>query len=111
MKHIHNDLRNGRWNKLSLVEQMANVGSEIGRTISWKGKNKKNSELAFYRALELLELTLSDMKNKQGGKLKEIARVKEMLVDWYLGSVSYNSTDNQWQKYFLQFNIAARLNK
>ena len=111
MKYIHNNLRGGKWNKLSLVEQMANVGSEVGRTISWKKRNKKNSKLAFYRTLELLQLTLSDPKNKKGGKLKEIARVKEVLTDWYMGSVFYKSSDDQWQKYFLQFNIAARLNK
>ena len=111
MKYVHKELQNGKWNKLSLVEQMANVGSEVGRIISWRDKNKKNSKLAFYRALELLQLTLSDPKNRQGGTLKEIARVKEMLIDWYMGSVFYKSSDSQWQKYFLQFNIAARLDR
>lgn len=109
MKFGHRDLASGKWNSLSLVEQMANVGSEVSRTISWKEKNKENAKLAFYRSLELLELTLGDPKNKKG--FKEVARVKEMLVDWYLDLHAYNSTDEQWQKYFLQFNVAARLSK
>ncbi|MBY9002311.1 MAG: hypothetical protein KGD64_15430 [Candidatus Heimdallarchaeota archaeon] len=107
MNYVHGDLAKGRWNKFSLVEQMSNVGSEIFRTISWREKNKNNSEAAFFRALELLIFTLQDPKNKGG--VKEIARVKEMLVDWYLGSRNYISTDEEWMKYFNQFNIAARL--
>jgi len=32
----HKELAAGRWNKLSFVEQMANVGSEVERTINWR---------------------------------------------------------------------------
>ena len=97
-----------RWNKLTLVEQMANIGSEVSRTINWKDKNKSDTQKSFYRALELIELTQTDSKNKN--RLKEISRVKEMLVDWYLGNPLYKSTDQDWQRYFLQFNLAARIN-
>lgn len=97
-----------RWNKLSLIEQMANIGSEVSRTINWKQKNQKDAQASFYRALELIELTVKDSKNIT--RVKEINRVKEMLVDWYLGNPSYHSTDQDWQKYFLQFNLAARIN-
>ena len=109
MKYIHKDLAVGRWNQLSYIEQMANIGSEISRTIIWKQKNKDYSQKAFYRALELITFTIKDPKNKK--RLKEICRVKETLVDWFLGFNIYQSTDTQWQKYFLQFNLAARLDK
>ncbi|MFC1627468.1 hypothetical protein ACFL18_02875 [Patescibacteria group bacterium] len=43
MKTFHQNLKKGRWNKLSLIEQMANIGSEISRTINWKQKTKKKT--------------------------------------------------------------------
>jgi len=108
MNYLHQNLQKGNWNKLSLIEQMANIGSEISRTINWKKKSPPDAQKAFYRALELFEFTLNDSKNKN--RLKEICRAKEMLIDWYLGNLQYQSTDKDWQKYFFQFNLAARLN-
>ena len=52
-------------NKNDFIEQMANVGAEIGRTISWKNKNRPDfSQRAFDRALELLDLTISDQRTE-----------------------------------------------
>jgi len=104
----HQNLTLAKWQKLSLIEQMANVGSEILRTISWRNKNRKYSRLAFERALELLNLTLADSKNKK--RLKEIARAREMLADYFVFDNEYSSTEKFWQKYFLAFNWAARDN-
>ncbi|KAF0133821.1 MAG: Uncharacterized protein FD145_1031, partial [Candidatus Saganbacteria bacterium] len=64
---------------------------------------------AFERALELLDLTISDKKNIS--RLRELLRVREVLADYFVFDNTYNSTDESWQKYFLQFNYAARLNK
>lgn len=106
----HKSLAEGRWFTFSLCTQLANVGSEIERTISWTRKgNRDYANRAFFRALELLDLTLRDPKHK--GRYREIARTKEALVDHFLYANEYNSTDQQWQKYFLAFNHAARLGK
>ena len=59
----HKDLANGRWNKLSIFEQMANVGADVGRAINWREKDKKESQFAFWRALELLDLMKLDPRN------------------------------------------------
>jgi len=99
-------MNRGRWFELSIVEQLANVGAEIGRTINWKKKDKPSAQSAFYRALELLLLTKADPKNKT--RLQEICRLNEMLVDWYLGNPEYNSTDADWERYFYSFNYACR---
>lgn len=109
MKNMfHTDLEK-RWNHFSLSEQMANIGAEIGRTISWKKKgNKTMSTNALYRGLELLDFTINDKKNKNS--LKEILRVREVLVDFFLGDNVYKSSDVAWEKYFHYFNIAARKN-
>ncbi|KKP35442.1 MAG: hypothetical protein UR26_C0005G0056 [candidate division TM6 bacterium GW2011_GWF2_32_72] len=107
---IHKDLANGRWFELSLVEQLANIGSEVERTILWKQKgNTQWSQKAFERALELIDLTVSSPKNK--GRLKEILRVREMLVDHFVFDNKYSSSDESWQKYFFSFNYAAALQR
>ncbi|MFH0887052.1 MAG: hypothetical protein V1843_02670 [bacterium] len=63
MSHQHRELASGRWQSLSLMEQLANVGSEVERTISWRKKNNADySRMAFDRALELLDLTIADRK-------------------------------------------------
>jgi len=98
-----------RWNNFSLSEQMANVGAEIGRTINWRKKgNVEVSMNALYRGLELLDFTINDKKNKNS--LKEILRVREALVDFFLGDNIYKSTEALWNKYFYFFNAAARKN-
>ena len=98
MKYLHQELASGRWQKLSLMEQMANIGSEIGRAINWKQKDFKTATGAYYRALELFELTLADPKNRK--RLKEVSRSKEMFGDWFLDINQYRSTAEEWQKYF-----------
>lgn len=63
---MHKDLASGRWFELSLVEQLANVGSDIERTIQWKKKEDlEYSKKAFERALELLDLTIADPKKQK----------------------------------------------
>jgi hypothetical protein len=96
------------WFKLSFIEQMANLGSEIERTIIWQKKNKEYSKKAFERALELLDLTIADSKNIK--RLKELLRLREILVDYFVFDNEYHSTNKSWQKYFYAFNFAARIN-
>jgi hypothetical protein len=103
----HRDLASGRWNALTLLEQMANIGSEVERTISWKDKGKDEIAMrAFERALELVDLTLADRKHQ--GRRKELARVREGLVDHFFCDNEYGSDDECWRRYFLQFAVAAR---
>lgn len=108
---IHTEAAQGRWFRFSLMEQLANVGMDIERTIQWKNKgNKEYSRQAFERALELLDLTIADTKNR-GPRLKEILRVREMLVDHFVYDNTYQSTDESWQNYFFCFNYAAALQR
>ncbi|MDD5489442.1 MAG: hypothetical protein PHP25_02060, partial [Candidatus Moranbacteria bacterium] len=88
----HKNLTSGRWSQLSFVDQMANIGSEVERTIKWKEKNNADySQKAFERALELLDLSLEDKKNRK--RLKEIARTREALADHFAFENIYQSSD------------------
>ena len=108
MSYQHKNLANGKWFELSFPVQMANIGSEVSRAISWKNKNNPEySQKAFERALELLFLTISDEKNKK--RLRELTRLNEVLVDYFAFNNEYKSSDQSWQNYFLAFNHMARL--
>jgi len=108
MTFQHKKLAGDKWSKLSFIEQMANIGSEVERTISWREKgNKLYSEKALGRSLELLDLTIVGIKNH---RVKELRRVKEALTDYFVGNNKYNSSDKLWRKYFMAFNFLSRKN-
>jgi len=110
MNYQHQNLASGRWKKMPFFEQMANVGSEVERTIRWKQKeNREYSQMAFERALELLDFTISDEKN--GKRLKELMRLRETLADYFKFDNDYHSTDKSWSNYFYSFNYASRLGR
>ena len=102
----HKTLTVERWQQLSLCERLVNVGSEVHRAISWRVKNPQYAELAVERALELIDLTLLTVGGV-GSRLRELTRVREALVDYFLGDNEYGSTDAVWQRYFDAFAHAA----
>lgn len=64
---------------------------------------------AFERALELFDLTLDDPRHRQSAaRLRELARAREVVVDFFDGANEYRSTASTLQKYFDEFALAAR---
>ncbi len=107
MSYQHKDLASGRWGRLSFLEQMANVGSEVERTLNWRARgNHEYSRKAFDRALELLDLTLDGARGP--ARLKELARLREAMVDYFVGTNQFRSTETSWRRYFSPFAYAAR---
>jgi hypothetical protein len=98
-----------RWNELNFFQQMANVGSEVIRAINWREKNKEYSQGFIDKALELLDMTISDKKNQTKNRLREILRLREVLVDYFYFDNIYKSNDSSWNNYFLAFNYAANI--
>lgn len=106
MSHVHANLAAGRWQTLSLMEQLANVGSDVARARRWQEKDPRLSEQAFIRALELLDLSIGDLRWK--GRRKELTRARELLCDAMCGGAAYNSDLASLDRYFLHFAVAAR---
>jgi hypothetical protein len=103
----HRELASGRWNELSLVEQLGHIGSEVERALKWKGKNHPDYCMrAFERALELLDLTLACPAHRH--RLREIARTREILVDFFCGENQFATTAKSLSAYFFRFACAAR---
>lgn len=107
MKLQHKELAEGRWAEMPFCEQMANIGSEVSRALNWRKKKKEDfSKRAVNRALELLDLTIKPIKKYS--RLKELLRLKEVLIDFFYGSNEFSSSETIWRKYFDHFNYFAR---
>lgn len=104
-KFVHKELAEGGWRKLSLAGQMGNIGSEVFRAASAYGKNEESFQMAVERAFELFDLTLDDSRWK--GRLREIARAREIFGDAVYGGKLYGSTLSGLMPYFDWFALAA----
>ena len=107
---LHSEAAAGRWWQLSLCEQLGNVSSEVSRALRWKSRNRRIATGAIHRALELMDLTLADPRYRSSvTRLRELARTREVLVDFLLGSNEYRSTDESLNRYFDAYALAATL--
>lgn len=105
----HAALAAGRWHELPLVEQLANIGSEVGRATRAKSLgNEHRMASAMDRCLELFDLTLADRRWQ--GRRGEIARAREVVCDYLIGDNAHGSTAESLDAYFLPFAMAARRN-
>lgn len=103
----HKNLSLERWSQLSLFEQMANIGSEVTRALNWRKKNNDMyCQKAVHRSLELVDLTLASINGFS--RYKELARLREAIVDYFYGTNEFQSSEKLWHKYFDHFNFASR---
>ncbi|MBF8262900.1 MAG: hypothetical protein HW387_565 [Parachlamydiales bacterium] len=93
------------WEKFSLVEQMANIGSEVSRALNAQG-NPPRYWSAVVRALDLFYLTVEDPRWK--GRLKEILRIRELFAAAALGSDEFKTSLQDLDRYFDCFAWLAR---
>jgi hypothetical protein len=103
---LHAGLAAGGWGRFSLIEQLGNVGSEVGRATRWKHRDPRVAERAMDRALELLDLSICDPRWRR--RLKELTRARELLCDAWLGGGDYGTTLEAMERYFMAFALAAR---
>jgi hypothetical protein len=93
------------WAKFSLVEQMANIGSEVHRTLL-----AKNSPTRYWgavtRALDVFWLTIEDPRWK--GRRREILRARELFAAAALGSDEFKTSLEDLDRYFDCFAWLAR---
>lgn len=105
----HKKQAQGSWKEKSFLEQMANIGSEVYRAISWKEKNKEYGDMAFLRSLELFDLS-KDSK-LTSSQYRELTRMREIWVDYYKYDNQYLSTAQSINNYFMYLTIAYKNSK
>lgn len=104
---LHAALAAGRWQELTLLEQLANIGSEFGRAARAKEiAHESRFAAALDRCLELFDLTLADERWR--GRRREVARAREVVLDFLVGENDHHTTAEGLDAYFLQFAVAAR---
>jgi hypothetical protein len=104
---IHAGLTPEKWAEQSLMLQMANIGSEVFRAISWRERGYPDKGYAAgARAIELFNLTMSG--DLPLHRRREVGRAKECFVDYYWGDNQYGSTAANLRSYFMVFTALAQ---
>ena len=101
----HLESAKASWAKYSLIEQMANIGSEVSRALRAKD-NQARYWGAVTRALDLFYLTVEDPRWK--GRRREILRIRELFSAAALGSDEYKTSLYDLDRYFDYFARLAR---
>jgi len=98
----------GRWARLTLVEQMANIGSEAERAMRAHQRGRvERFEAALLRALELFDLTAADPR-WSGPRRREVLRAREEFCRIFFDENVPPRSASGLRAYFLQFAVAAR---
>ncbi len=98
-----------RWARFTIFEQMGNIGSEVGRSLSAKLSHPERFEPALYRALDLFDATVEDLLSQKSPRLKEVLRSKDQYLEVALSEHPTQQQIDSIENYFMQYAIAARL--
>ena len=100
--HKRREFQN-RWSKESFEFQMANIGSEVYRTLKYEKTNPRRFKVFYNSALELFDFTIAAMQEKKEyAKLKEVCRAREEFCDYFNGN-SFHTDPAKMQRYYDQF--------
>jgi hypothetical protein len=100
-----------RWHTLSLMQQLAHIGTDVDRAIRWrKNGDTESAQKIFENALRFIDYTVADPKNRTHRR-REILRMREALVDYFMYDNEYGSSDELWSNYFYYFCYAAAREK
>lgn len=98
------------WSKLTICEQMGNIGSEVGRAIAAKRRDDKMSlDGAVVRALDLFDATSEQLAGLKSPRLREVLRAKDQFLQLFWND-NFQDADGL-ERYFMQFAMAARRNR
>lgn len=95
-----------RWARLTLYEQLGNIGSEVGRALAAKRRGDQKSSLAaLYRGLDLFDITASIWSRQQKTlRTRELLRAREQFAE----AIITEKDDPRLEDYFMYFALAAR---
>lgn len=96
------------WASLDIFNQLGNIGSEVGRALTAKRQGKtERMDSAFLRGMDLFNATVDAWAERGEVALPELLIARELFA----ASILTDKEDPTLEKYFLQFAIAARLNR
>jgi hypothetical protein len=96
-----------RWARMTIQEQMGNIGSEVDRSISaWQAHDTKRFNGALNRALDLFDATTENMVAHKSPRTKEVLRAKDQYLALFFDDKIADAPCVQ--DYFMQYALAAR---
>lgn len=100
-----------KWAELSLFEQMGNIGSEVGRSVSaYERHDQQRFNGALARAIDLFDATIDVMIAQRSARVREVLIAKDQFLSLFFGNFSLAEA-KEIEKYFMQYAIAARLHR
>jgi hypothetical protein len=101
-----------RWATMSIFEQMGNIYSEVGRSITAKQHNKQQDcDYAVVRALDLFDATVDNLVKQKSPRIKEVLRAKDQYLHAIYDQPAKSDIFTDIDRYFMQYAIAARLHR
>jgi hypothetical protein len=92
-----------KWSRLSIYEQLGNIGSEVGRTMNAIRRGDEIAKQgAYYRGLDLIDATVASWTSES--RKRELLRARELFST----AVDAGVVDQKLDNYFMQYAIAAR---
>jgi hypothetical protein len=97
-----------RWGRMTMYEQMGNIGSEVGRALAAKRRGDQQSMRgALYRGLDLFDVTAELWAKQKSPRTKELLRAREQFVE----AIITDKNDDRLEDYFMPFALAARADR
>ncbi len=101
-----------RWSKMTIFDQMGNIYSEVGRSFNARRHhNDADCRQAIGRATDLFDATISVLIASKSPRSKEVLRAKEAYLTAIYDQTGQAEDDLGLERYFMQYALAARLNK
>ena len=101
-----------KWAQLSIFNQMGNIYSEVGRSFKTRGQtDTKDHDAAVIRAIDLFDATVQSLTAVKSPKAREVLRAKEQFLELAANTDATQESVQSLDRYFMQFAIAARLNR
>lgn len=101
-----------RWATLDIFNQLGNIYSEVGRSFnSISSVESGEHQAAVTRAIDLFDATVEVLVEKKSPKVREVLRAKEVYLNLLNDSNASPRSFQDLERYFMQFAIAARLNR
>lgn len=96
------------WAQLDILEQMGNIGSEVGRAINSQRRGKKDRvNGAIDRALDLFDATTEILVETKSPRTREVLRARDEFLRLFYDD-TFDTDADGIERYFTQFAVAAR---
>jgi len=109
MSSAYHQIDRERWAKMTMNEQMGNIGSEVGRAIiAHRNGNKDREDRAIDRAIDLFSATVEVLVGTEYSyRLKEVLRAREEFLRLFFDG-TFESDADKIEQYFMNYAFAAR---